>query len=134
METAPQLFHRLRQSKPFFLFAGTNVVESTERCLRLGDAIAKVAHKYDGKIAVAFKASWDKANRTSTGAYRGVGMEEGLRALEAVRAATGLPIVTDVHESSQVDAVAQVADIIQIPSFLCRQTDLLEAAGRSGRM
>jgi 2-dehydro-3-deoxyphosphooctonate aldolase (KDO 8-P synthase) len=84
-------------------------------------------------VAVCFKASFDKANRARGDAARGPGMEEGLRVLERVRAASGLPVLTDIHESAQAGPAAEVADALQIPAFLCRQTDLLVAAGRTGR-
>ena len=84
-------------------------------------------------ILVIFKASFDKANRTSGGSYRGIGLDEGLRVLDRVRQATGLPILTDVHSVDQVAAVAQVVDVLQTPAFLARQTDLLEAVGACGR-
>jgi 2-dehydro-3-deoxyphosphooctonate aldolase (KDO 8-P synthase) len=85
-------------------------------------------------VGVVFKASFDKANRTSLSAYRGPGLQEGLRILDKVRQETGLPLLSDIHDVGQVDAAAGVLDILQIPAFLCRQTDLLIAAGRSGKV
>jgi 2-dehydro-3-deoxyphosphooctonate aldolase (KDO 8-P synthase) len=114
-----------------FLIAGPCVVESDDLNVRIGEALAELAVKLG--IAVIYKASFDKANRSRLNAPRGPGLEAGLRALERVRAATGLPILTDVHESTQVPAAARVADVLQIPAFLCRQTDLLVAAGKAGR-
>ncbi len=114
-----------------FLIAGPCVVESDDLNLRVAEALADLGAKLG--LHVLYKASYDKANRSQLGAARGPGLERGLRALERVRAATGLPVVTDVHEPAQVAAAAQVADVLQIPAFLCRQTDLLLAAGRAGR-
>jgi 2-dehydro-3-deoxyphosphooctonate aldolase (KDO 8-P synthase) len=114
-----------------FLIAGPCVVESDDLNVRVGEALAELAAKLG--IAVIYKASYDKANRSRLKSARGPGLDAGLRALEKVRAATGLPILTDVHESGHVAAAAQVADVLQIPAFLCRQTDLLVAAGKGGR-
>ncbi len=114
-----------------FLIAGPCVVESDDLNLRVGEALAALGARLG--IGVIYKASYDKANRSRLKAARGPGLEAGLRALEAVRTATGLPVLTDVHETGQVAAAAQVADVLQIPAFLCRQTDLLVAAGKAGR-
>jgi 2-dehydro-3-deoxyphosphooctonate aldolase (KDO 8-P synthase) len=114
-----------------FLVAGPCVVESDDLNLRVGEALAELGAKLG--IAVIYKASYDKANRSRLSAARGPGIDAGLRALDKVRAATGLPILTDVHEPGHVAAAAQVADVLQIPAFLCRQTDLLVAAGKAGR-
>lgn len=114
-----------------FLIAGPCVVESDDLNVRVGEALAELAAKLG--IAVIYKASYDKANRSRLSSARGPGMEAGLRALEKVRAETGLPILTDVHEPGHVPAAAKVADVLQIPAFLCRQTDLLVAAGKAGR-
>jgi len=97
----------------------------------IAETLARLAQRFD--VTVIFKASFDKANRTSIDGFRGPGAEEGLRELEWVRSQFGLPIVTDVHESTQVAAVAEVADVLQIPAFLCRQTDLLLAAAKTGK-
>lgn len=115
----------------FFLIAGPCVVEGDDLMYRVGDHLARVAEKIPG--GVIFKASFDKANRSNAGAFRGPGMHEGLAALDRVRTRTGLPIITDVHEAGQCAAAAQVADVLQIPAFLCRQTDLLVAAGATGK-
>src|SRR5437867_11163392 len=114
-----------------FLIAGPCVVESDDLNVRVGEALAQLALKLG--IAVIYKASFDKANRSRLNAPRGPGLEAGLRALERVRSATGLPILTDVHEPGHVPAAAQVANVLQIPAFLCRQTDLLVAVGRAER-
>lgn len=110
-----------------FLIAGPCAVESDNVMLRVADVLVGIAARY--KLPVCFKASFDKANRARADAPRGPGLDEGLAALERVRAATGLPILSDIHEASQAAAVAQVVDVLQIPAFLCRQTDLLLAAG-----
>ncbi|MGQ0639448.1 MAG: 3-deoxy-8-phosphooctulonate synthase [Gemmatimonadaceae bacterium] len=114
-----------------FLIAGPCVVESDALNLRVAEAVARVAGDVPG--GVIFKASFDKANRSNRGAARGPGFDEGLRALERVRAETGLRTLTDVHLPEQCAAVAEVVDVLQIPAFLCRQTDLLEAAGATGK-
>ena len=98
---------------------------------RVAEVLARFAERR--RVPVCFKASFDKANRSSLEAPRGTGADEGLRILERVRASSGLPLLTDVHEPGQAAAAAQVADVLQIPAFLCRQTDLLVAAGRTGR-
>ncbi len=114
-----------------FLIAGPCVVESHDVMLRVGEHLARLAERVPGGII--YKASFDKANRSNAGAHRGPGMEEGLAALDRVRSATGLPVITDVHLPEQCAMVALVADALQIPAFLCRQTDLLEAAGAAGK-
>jgi len=118
-------------SRTPFLIAGPCVIEPGDMLLRVGEALARIER--DLGLPVCFKASFDKANRSRLGASRGPGLEEGLRALERVRASTGLPVLTDIHEAHQAAAVAEVADALQIPAFLCRQTDLLVAAGRTGK-
>ena len=114
-----------------FLIAGPCVVESDDLNLRVAAALAELGATLG--VHVIYKASYDKANRSRLAGARGPGLERGLQALARVRADTGLPILTDVHEAAQVPAAAQVADVLQIPAFLCRQTDLLIAAGRAGR-
>ncbi len=114
-----------------FLFAGPCVVEDDRLNLTVAEHLATLAQAL--RLPVTFKASYDKANRSRLGAARGPGVEEGLAALARVRAATGLPILTDVHDASQVAAAAEVADVLQVPAFLCRQTDLLLAVGGAGR-
>lgn len=120
-----------RPGGPFFLIAGPCVLEDDALNLRVGEALARLSD--DLGLPVVFKASFDKANRSSAGSPRGPGLGEGLRRLERVRGATGLPLLTDVHEPAQCAAVADVVDVLQIPAFLCRQTDLLVAAGETGR-
>ena len=115
----------------FFLIAGPCVVENDALHLRVAERLARLAERVPG--GVIFKASFDKANRSNAGAPRGPGLEEGLAALERVKAASGLPVLTDVHLPEQCATVAQVVDVLQIPAFLCRQTDLLEAAGATGK-
>jgi len=114
-----------------FLIAGPCVIESDELNLRVADALAALGARHG--LHVVYKASFDKANRSRLAGARGPGLEAGLAALAAVRAASGLPILTDVHEVAQVGPAAQVADVLQIPAFLCRQTDLLVACGKAGR-
>ncbi len=114
-----------------FLIAGPCQLEDDALNLRVGESLARLAEHVPGGII--FKASFDKANRSNVDGIRGPGLEAGLRALERVRAATGLPILTDVHEAAQCAPAAQVVDVLQIPAFLCRQTDLLAAAGATGR-
>jgi 2-dehydro-3-deoxyphosphooctonate aldolase (KDO 8-P synthase) len=114
-----------------FLIAGPCVVEGDDLNFRVGEHLARLAEQVPGGII--FKASFDKANRSNAGAFRGPGLDEGLAALERVRSRTGLPVLTDVHLPDQCAAAAQVADVLQIPAFLCRQTDLLVAAGRTGK-
>ncbi len=116
----------------FKLLAGPCVIESEENVMLLAQALKDIARGHD--IDFYFKASWDKANRTKATNYRGPGMEEGLRILRKAKDEVGVKIVTDIHEPSQAEPVAQVADIIQIPAFLCRQTDLLHAAAKTGKM
>jgi 2-dehydro-3-deoxyphosphooctonate aldolase (KDO 8-P synthase) len=114
-----------------FLIAGPCVVESDDVNLRVAAVLADLAARLG--LPVVYKASYDKANRSRLHAARGPGIDPGLRALERVRRDSGLPLLTDVHEPAQVVAAAQVVDILQIPAFLCRQTDLLVAAGSAGR-
>ena len=116
---------------PFALIAGPCVIESEASALRTAEAVAAIAARC--RVPCIFKASYDKANRTSATAFRGPGLEEGLRVLSAVKRRTGLPILTDIHEPSQAAAAAEVADVLQIPAFMSRQTDLLVAAARTGR-
>src|SRR5574341_173409 len=113
------------------LVAGPCVVESDDVNLRVATLLAELSRTLG--LRVVYKASFDKANRTRSDAPRGPGLEAGLEALTRVRAATGLPLLTDVHEVAQVAPVCQVVDAVQVPAFLCRQTDLLEAAGKAGK-
>ena len=115
-----------------FLICGPCVIESEAHALSIARRV-KTAFDASGLCGV-FKASFDKANRTSVTSYRGPGLEEGLRILGLVKEETGLPVLTDIHEPSQAGPAAEVCDILQIPAFLCRQTDLLVEAGRTGRV
>jgi 2-dehydro-3-deoxyphosphooctonate aldolase (KDO 8-P synthase) len=115
----------------FFLIAGPCVLQDDALNLRVAEALARIQERVPG--GVVFKASFDKANRSNAGAARGPGIEEGLEKLARVREATGLRVLTDVHEPEQCAAVARTVDVLQIPAFLCRQTDLLVAAGATGR-
>ena len=114
-----------------FLIAGPCVIESLDNCLQIAEALVKLADNTG--IGVIFKASFDKANRSSANSYRGPGMDEGLKILETVRSKTALAITTDVHEPAQAAPVGQVVDAIQIPAFLCRQTDLLAACAKTNK-
>lgn len=119
-----------RDVKPFFI-AGPCVIESEKHCLKMAERLAAIAERAGVKLI--FKASYDKVNRTSSHSFRGPGLDEGLRILEKARSVSGLPILSDVHETEQVTAAAGVLDILQIPAFLCRQTDLIHAAAATGR-
>jgi 2-dehydro-3-deoxyphosphooctonate aldolase (KDO 8-P synthase) len=121
-----------RARGPFFLIAGPCVIESPTHPMRIAARLQQITRKLG--IPLVFKASYDKANRSSLGSYRGPGLERGLAILEAVRDRLGVPILTDVHEVAQVERAARVADVLQIPAFLCRQTDLVVEAARSGRI
>ncbi|QUY41924.1 3-deoxy-8-phosphooctulonate synthase [Acaryochloris marina] len=116
---------------PLTLLSGPCVIESEDFTLKMATSIARICEKLG--ISYVFKSSFDKANRTSVSSFRGHPMEEGLRILQRVKDEVGVPIVTDIHESHQAAPVAEVADILQIPAFLCRQTDLLMAAAATGR-
>src|SRR5246127_689900 len=115
-----------------FLIAGPCVIESEFHAMKMAHEIAEVS--WSLRIPYIFKASYDKANRTSVSSYRGPGLKNGLKILAKIKKKTGLAIVTDVHQASEVEAAAEVCDILQIPAFLSRQTDLLVAAGKSGRV
>jgi 2-dehydro-3-deoxyphosphooctonate aldolase (KDO 8-P synthase) len=116
---------------PLFWIAGPCVIQTPELTYSIADALAKIADEF--ALPLVFKASFDKANRTSGKSFRGLGIDEGLRILEEVRRRTGLPVTTDVHESPQVVPAAQAIDLIQIPAFLARQTDLIVAAAKTGK-
>ena len=122
---------RLGANNPLFLIAGPCVIESESHARKMAEAVAKIAA--DAGIPYIFKASYDKANRTSLQSFRGPGIHEGLRILERIKEETGLPVLTDVHEAKDVPAVADAVDIVQIPAFLCRQTDLLVAAAKHAK-
>ena len=116
---------------PLLLIAGPCVIESEGHALELATAVRDIARRTG--VPYVFKASYDKANRTSGQSFRGPGLEEGLRVLARVREQAGVPILTDIHEAAHAAPVAEVADVLQIPAFLSRQTDLLEAAARTGK-
>lgn len=119
------------QPGQLFLIAGPCVVESRESVFHHAEKLAGIAEDLD--MPIVFKASYDKANRTSHSSFRGPGMEEGLRILDDARREFPLPVLTDIHEANQVTAVAEAVDILQIPALLCRQTDLISAAAASGK-
>ena len=114
------------------LLAGPCVLEGLDRCLLIGRTIKEICQRLD--INYVFKASFDKANRSSYHSFRGPGLKKGLEMLKTIKAELGVPVVTDIHETSQAKPVAEVADILQIPAFLCRQTDLLHAAAQTGKV
>jgi len=116
---------------PLALIAGPCVIEGREMALEIARLVARVAEEFG--IPAIFKASFDKANRMSLDSFRGPGMKEGLEILGAVKAETGLPVVTDVHSGTQAEPVAEVVDLLQIPAFLCRQTDVVVAAAETGK-
>lgn len=118
--------------RELFLIAGPCVVESETHALMMADSIRAIADRVG--VPYIFKASYDKANRTSVNSYRGPGVDEALRILGKIRTEAGVSILTDVHDASQVHAAAEVADVLQIPAFLSRQTDLIMAVARSGRV
>jgi 2-dehydro-3-deoxyphosphooctonate aldolase (KDO 8-P synthase) len=117
---------------PLFLMAGPCVIESEAHAMNMAERLGGITSELG--IPYIFKASYDKANRSSLNSFRGPQLEEGLHILAEIKKCTGLPILTDVHDISQVGPAAEVCDILQIPAFLCRQTDLLLAAGRTGRV
>ena len=127
-----QLFKRLQMATPFFLMAGPNVIESEQHALSMCRELARVSEELD--IPFIYKSSFDKANRTSISSFRGPGLEDGMRILKQVKTVFNVPIVTDIHTAEQAHPVSQVADVLQIPAFLCRQTDILIAAGKTGRV
>ncbi len=116
---------------PLFVMAGPCVIESKDICLDIANRLVDIGQK--ANVGMIFKASFDKANRSSISSFRGPGLEKGLEILAAVRRITGLPVMTDVHEPAQAAVAAEVVDCLQVPAFLCRQTDLLCACGRTGK-
>jgi 2-dehydro-3-deoxyphosphooctonate aldolase (KDO 8-P synthase) len=123
---------RLGASNPLFLIAGPCVIETESHARAMAEKIAKIAS--DADMPYIFKASFDKANRSSLKAFRGPGLKEGLRILGKIKSELKLPILTDIHEASQAAPAADVCDVLQVPAFLARQTDLLIAAGKTGRV
>lgn len=121
----------INSNSPLFFILGPCVIESEEHSLKAAEFLKNLSIKLNFNFI--FKSSFDKANRTSLNNFRGTGFEQGLKILERVRKDFDIPVVTDIHEISQVDAVASVVDVLQIPALLCRQTDLLIAAGKTGK-
>jgi len=123
--------HRCGREQPLLWIAGPCLLESESAAMEIAEELDRVARLLS--IQLVFKASFDKANRTSSGAIRGPGLKKGLQILATIKASTGLPITTDIHEPSQAAAAGEVCDLLQIPAFLARQTDLLIAAAKTGR-
>lgn len=124
------IFKELKNKK--FICAGPNVIESEDQIMFMAKKLKEIFSKYN--VIFIFKTSFDKANRTSSSSYRGLGLKEGLRILKKVKDEVQVPIITDIHESCQAKEVGKIVDIIQIPAFLCRQTDLLQAAAETGKI
>lgn len=118
-------------SQPLFLIAGTCVIESEQMALDTAGAIAEIGHELG--ILCIYKSSFDKANRTSKDSFRGPGQDEGLRILEKVKQQIGIPVLTDVHEDTDITAVAEVADVLQTPAMLCRQTNFIQRVASAGK-
>jgi len=123
---------RIGGNQPLVLVAGPCVIESETHAMRMAEGLVDIAAR--AKVPLVFKASYDKANRSSDESYRGPGIDEGLRILQKIKSAFSVPILTDIHEASHAARVAEVVDVLQIPAFLSRQTDLLIAAGKTGRI
>lgn len=119
------------EGRPLVVIAGPCVIESEELCLEVGSRVKKITQELD--LPYIFKSSFDKANRTSVRSFRGPGIEKGLEILACVRAALDVPVTTDIHEPWHAEPAAEVVDVLQIPAFLCRQTDLILAAARTGK-
>ena len=126
--------HRFHQNGPYLLIAGPCVIESEAHAMGMAEKIKKVLEPFENDFLWVFKSSFDKANRSSGSSPRGPGLEDGLRILGRIRDQFRVPVLTDVHESQQVPAVGEVVDVLQIPAFLCRQTDLLTAAAETGKV
>jgi 2-dehydro-3-deoxyphosphooctonate aldolase (KDO 8-P synthase) len=124
--------YQVGAGRPLLWIAGPCVIESNDLTIQIAEELRAMAQRLG--IPLVFKASFDKANRTSGRSFRGPGLQEGLRTLDAVRQRTGLPVTTDVHEIGQAEAVAQVCEVLQVPAFLARQTDLVQACGRTARV
>ena len=123
--------YKVGPGQPMLLLAGPCVLEGYEHSLAIGQEVKRICEKLG--MPYVFKASFDKANRSSYDSFRGPGLEEGLKQLAAIKKELGVPIVSDIHETNQVEKAAEVLDVLQIPAFLCRQTDLVYAAGKTGR-
>ena len=132
MPSADQLWRLLNAKDRIFVIAGPCVIESEALCLKVAASLLQICREL--KLPFVFKASYDKANRTSAHSFRGPGLQAGLAVLAKVRQKYGVPVLTDVHTEQQALAAAEVVDILQIPAFLCRQTDLVVAAARTGRI
>ena len=130
--SAANLWKHYTSRRGLFVIAGPCVIENESLCLRTAESLLKTCSKL--RIPYTFKASFDKANRTSAKSFRGPGLEAGLKLLDRVRREFGVPVLTDVHTESQAAIAGEVVDILQIPAFLCRQTDLIEAAAATGRI
>ena len=124
--------NKIGSGQPLYIIAGPCVLEDPDEMLKVGEFLTSVCDKLG--VGFCFKSSFTKDNRTSSDSYRGPGLEEGLRLLQRIGEACGVPVLTDLHHPEEANAVAEVAEILQIPAFLCRQTSLLEAAGRTGRI
>ncbi len=124
--------HKVGKGQPLYIIAGPCVLEDPDEMLETATALAEICARLD--VGYCFKASYRKDNRTSSDSYRGPGIDDGLRLLDRIRDAVGVPVLTDFHHPEEADAVAEVAEVLQIPAFLCRQTSLLEAAGKTGRV
>lgn len=129
IEITPNI--KVGADQPLLLLAGPCQIESLEHCLKIAEFLKTLTKNYP--VNLVFKSSFDKANRTSGSSARGPGIEKGLEILSEVKKITGLPIITDIHDATQAERVASVVDILQIPAFLCRQTDLLVAAAKTGK-
>lgn len=130
MENKSNLSNIIKNSEELFFILGPCVIESEDHILRMAEKLKKLAEKLD--FPLIFKSSFDKANRTSIASYRGPGLEKGLKILEKVKKRFDLPVLTDIHLPEQAQPVSEVVDILQIPAFLCRQTDIVIAAGETG--
>ena len=124
--------HEVGRGRPLYVFAGPCVLEDPDEMLETATALAEVCDRLG--VGYCFKASYRKDNRTSADSFRGPGLQDGLAQLDRIRDAVGVPVLTDIHHPEEADAVAEVAEVLQIPAFLCRQTSLLEAAGRTGKV
>ena len=127
-----KLWKTLSSGRRFILIAGPCVIENERLCFKVADTLRRTCRKLD--IAYVFKASYDKANRTSAKSFRGPGLDKGLKVLAKIRKTFGVPVLTDVHSEAQAALAGEVVDVLQIPAFLCRQTDLINAAVRTGRI
>jgi 2-dehydro-3-deoxyphosphooctonate aldolase (KDO 8-P synthase) len=132
VQNTASIWRALNDSQRLFLISGPCVVESEKLCLQVAEKLREACEKTG--VFYVFKASYDKANRTSGKSFRGPGMDKGLAVLEKVRNEIGVPVLTDVHTAEQATAAADIVDVLQIPAFLCRQTDLIQAAVRTGKI